>query len=118
MKRRITTTLLLTGSFIVCLAAAANITGKWSTLLKTDDGSEILLTYNFKADGDKLTGTISATMGDFPLTNGKIKGDSIFFTVTYNGNDIPNSGRCYTDSIALNTKINDMSFHTVLKPAK
>jgi hypothetical protein len=47
-------------------------------------------TFNFKADGDKLTGTVSGRQGDVAIADGKISGDSISFTVKmeYGGNSV------------------------------
>jgi hypothetical protein len=45
-------------------------------------GSTLGLTFNFKIDGDKLTGFISTGGGDLPISDVKVKDDEISFTVT------------------------------------
>ncbi len=46
------------------------------------------ITMNLKAEGDKLTGTVNGRMGDTPISDGKIDGDNVSFTVVreFNGN--------------------------------
>jgi hypothetical protein len=41
-------------------------------------------------DGDKVTGTVANQRGENPISDGKISGDDISFTVklSFNGNDI------------------------------
>ena len=47
-------------------------------------------TFNFKADGEKLTGSVTTPRGENPITDGKIQGDDISFTQTleFGGNQI------------------------------
>jgi hypothetical protein len=63
-------------------ALAAGITGKWVAQVPGRDGQTRETTFNFKADGDKLTGTISGRGQDINITNGKISGDTVTFVVT------------------------------------
>ena len=44
----------------------------------------------FKAEGETLTGTVTGRQGDVPITDGKIAGDNISFTVVMNfqGNEV------------------------------
>jgi len=60
------------------------VTGKWTATMQGRNGQTREVTYNFKADGDKLTGTVSAPNGDRTIENGKISGDDISFTMTAN----------------------------------
>jgi hypothetical protein len=48
---------------------------------------------NLKADGDKLTGTVTSPRGDSDITDGKIDGDNISFKVVreFNGNQMTSS---------------------------
>jgi len=47
-------------------------------------------TFTFKADGDKLAGSMTGPQGEVQLQEGKIAGDQISFSTTLNfgGNDI------------------------------
>ena len=113
MKRKLFTTLLLTCCIAFCIAAI-DPSGKWKGVLKTDDGNDYPVAYTFKADGDKLSGNVITPVGDLPIADGKIKGDSIYFNVEFNGGDIPNNGKCYADSIAINAVVGGTVYHTIL----
>jgi hypothetical protein len=75
---------------VAALAAAADLTGKWVAQVPGRDGQTRETTFNFKAEGEKLTGTVSGRQGDNPISDGKIKGDEISFTVVANfqGNEV------------------------------
>jgi len=74
----------------ITLAWAADINGKWIAQVPGRDGQTREMTFNFKVEGDKLTGTVSGRQGDTPISDGKISGDEISFTVTSNfgGNEV------------------------------
>jgi hypothetical protein len=115
MKRSLIITLLLACSIMACLAAVNSITGTWTTTMKPGDGSEFAVTYTFKADGNKFTGNVAfPNNNNFPVTDGVIKGDSISFTVGLNGHNIPNNGRLYADSIALDIAMMGKKYHHTL----
>lgn len=82
--------LMLTAAlvFITGTALAADVTGKWQAEMQGRDGAKRTTTFNLKADGDKLTGTVSNPMGDREISEGKIDGDNISFVVNveFNGN--------------------------------
>jgi hypothetical protein len=69
---------------------AADVTGKWVAQVPGRDGQTRETTFNFKVDGDKLGGTVSGRQGDVPLADGKVQGDDLSFTTTFNfqGNDV------------------------------
>jgi hypothetical protein len=66
------------------LAWAADVNGKWTAQVPGRDGQTRELTFNFKAEGEKLTGTMSGQRGDSEIAEGKINGDQISFTVKIN----------------------------------
>ena len=72
------------------MAWAADIDGKWTAQVPGRNGQTREQTFTFKAEGDKLTGTASGMQGDNPISDGKISGDEISFTVkvSFNGNDV------------------------------
>jgi hypothetical protein len=76
--------------WLVVAAAAADISGKWSGDMPTRGGEMTPTTFTFKADGDKLTGSMTGPQGEVQLQEGKIAGDQISFTTTLNfgGNDV------------------------------
>jgi hypothetical protein len=61
---------------------AADISGKWVAQVPGRDGQTRETTFNFKASGDSLTGTVSGRGGDINIANGKISGNTITFTVS------------------------------------
>jgi hypothetical protein len=69
---------------------AADVNGKWVAQIPGRDGQTRETTFNFKAEGDKLTGTMSGRQGDIQIADGKISGDDISFTATvsFGGNEI------------------------------
>lgn len=62
-------------------AVAADVNGKWVSEMKTRDGQVRTSTFEFKADGEKLTGTVSGARGSAEISEGKISGDDISFVV-------------------------------------
>jgi hypothetical protein len=63
------------------VAAAADISGNWSGTMQMGD-NPISLTYAFKQDGDKVTGTVTTPQGQaIPLSDGKIAGEKLSFYV-------------------------------------
>src|SRR5262245_38332736 len=74
----------------VSLAWAADLDGKWTAQVPGPGGQTREQTFTFKVEGDKLTGTASGRQGDNPISDGKISGDEISFTVkvNFNGNDV------------------------------
>ncbi len=62
------------------LLYAADITGTWTGTMIAGD-NPIPLTYNFKQDGAKLTGTVTGPNGDLRLDDGKVDGDKVSFSV-------------------------------------
>ena len=73
---------IVTASLFLCFsfaALAADVTGKWTAQVPSRQGGPRSKAFNFKADGDKLTGTISGRQGDIAIADGKISGDTICF---------------------------------------
>ncbi len=64
--------------FTAALALAVDVTGKWSATVVLEAGSGNP-TFEFKQDGEKLTGAYKGQFGEAPLT-GTVKGDKIEFT--------------------------------------
>jgi hypothetical protein len=75
--------------FVVSVQAA-DVTGKWIGQVPGRGGQIRETTFNFKADGDKLTGTVSGPQGDVALSDGKVQGDDVSFNVVMNfqGNEV------------------------------
>jgi opacity protein-like surface antigen len=77
-------------AILVAVVQAADVTGKWTGAVPTRDGGTRESTFNFKQDGEKLTGTMTGPQGDIELKDGTVKGDDVAFNValSFNGNDV------------------------------
>ncbi len=82
---------------VICLfllaavaAFAADVTGKWTAQVPGRGGQTREMTFNLKADGANLTGTITTQRGDADIADGKIDGDQISFsqTMDFGGNSV------------------------------
>jgi hypothetical protein len=67
---------------------AADVDGKWSGTIDTPTGS-YQQAFTFKADGSKLTGTLSVGGTETPIDNGKIADNNITFSVMLNYGPMP-----------------------------
>ena len=63
---------------LACAAFAADISGAWEFNVETPQGSGTP-SFEFKQDGEKLSGTYSGMFGKAPLS-GTVKGDQVDFT--------------------------------------
>ena len=92
-------------------AFAADVTGTWTTSMQTPDGNSFQLTFNFKQDGDKLTGTVQGPQGDpLDISNGKVDGDKFTFDVSINGMTIHHDCTVDGDTIKMSTKSDSGDF--------
>ena len=86
-------TLSLTGALALAatlVVHAADITGKWTAQVPGRDGQMMDQTFDFKVDGEKLTGSVTTPRGDLPITDGSVKGDTVAFTnvANFNGTEV------------------------------
>ena len=87
---RILRTLICSLGLFAAAAFAADVTGKWTGDMPGRGGDTTPTTFTFKAEGDKLTGSMTGPQGDIAIKDGKIAGDQISFNTTleFNGNSI------------------------------
>jgi hypothetical protein len=108
--------LMCTGAAIFVLlsatfALAADVTGAWTGQAPGPNGESFQLTFTFKQDGAKLTGTVAVPQGPpLDISNGKMDGDKISFDVSFNGTTIKHDGVVNGDEIKLNSKSDDPNF--------
>ena len=95
--------------FYLCLATILvmiigcnekDINGKWKGEMQTPNGP-FELTYDFKVIGDSLTGTVSSAMGELPISNGKVNGETFSFDVNVNGMTLSQQCTVMSDSISM-----------------
>jgi len=118
MKRKTLITAALMCFVTVCLAAIADLNGKWLGSLKDPDGNDHPIHLVFKVDGDKLTGTAQADGDPLNIEEGKVNGNDFSFKVTDpSGTIIPVDGKYVTagDSLSLNFEQGGGKFHITLK---
>lgn len=109
LKKSLTAILAITLLAFGTAVQAADATGTWSwTRPGRNGGAEQKVTLKLKADGEKLTGTLSSPGRDGQATetaiaDGKVKGDEVSFTVTreFNNNKMVSkySGKVNADTI-------------------
>lgn len=72
--------LLIVGlGFLAATVSAADVGGKWIGDVNTPDGQSISLTFTFKLDGGKVTGTVTGPTGDIDISDGKMDGETLQF---------------------------------------
>lgn len=91
--------------------AAPDATGSWTGEVQTPDGNTMQLTFTFKQDGEKLTGSVQGPQGDpMDISEGKVDGDKISFDTSFNGTTIVHEGTIGNDEIKLTAKASDGNF--------
>jgi hypothetical protein len=68
----------------VSLALAADVSGAWTAQTPSMDGSTNTTTFDLRADGKRLAGTVKMTSGSYPILDGTVDGDTIRFHITVN----------------------------------
>jgi hypothetical protein len=105
--------------------AATDVSGTWTGEFSgPDGGSGFQITFTFRQDGDKLTGTVLGPQGDpIAISDGTVNGDKISFKVSFNGMTITHEGTVNAagDEIKLTSKSDQGDFpggEMTLKRAK
>jgi len=118
MKKLFSLSLILLCCVFAAFAASASLNGEWHGTLKVDDDTQYPLQYDFKVEGNKLTGTAKGPTGDLPIVNGELHGSDFTFTVTLQKMTLVHSGKFYPDSVSLDIACQDKEAHTVLTRGK
>jgi hypothetical protein len=109
-------------AMLVAAAACfgADVDGKWTGTMATPNG-DVPVNFAFKAEGDKLTGTTGGPGGDIAIANGKVDGDKISFSVTFDFGGMPftmnYSGAVTKDQIKFTIDIFGMPVELLVKRA-
>jgi hypothetical protein len=106
MKKLLCLCAALAMAFCTATAFAADVTGTWTgDMAGGPSGDTNHITFTFKQDGAKLTGTIAGPQGDpMEISDGKVDGDKLSFSITFNGMTIKHEGVISGDEIKLTTK--------------
>lgn len=106
-------------SFSFCIPYFLDMSGKWSGFMRIPTGDSIKVTYDFKVDGQILTGNVQGPDGTVDITDGKII-DSLFsFTVSGAAEgEVHQTGKYYGDSVSTDLVIHSVKFHLKLTRMK
>lgn len=74
-------TLLLLAAAAALPCFAADVTGKWTAQVPGRDGAAQETTFAFKQDGEKLSGSVTSPRGERAISDGKVTGDSLSFSI-------------------------------------
>jgi hypothetical protein len=88
MTRRILFATAVLCAIFAGAALASDISGNWTGTLQAGD-NPVALTFEFKQDGEKLTGTVTGPGGPLALNDGKVTGDKISFYMQTDMNGSP-----------------------------
>ena len=93
-------------------ALAADVTGTWISLVKAapPNGNDLLLTFVFKQEEAKLTGTVATPDETANISNGKVDGDKISFVATFSVSTFTYEGTIAGDEIRLTVKSDNPDF--------
>ncbi|MDB5112422.1 MAG: hypothetical protein JWR67_3536 [Mucilaginibacter sp.] len=133
MKRILVSAVLFFMVITVC--RAATIDGVWKGYIE----GQYNLTLTLKTEGANLTGTfalidnnpksenpddagytpyVAAQMGKNVITEGKVDGNNITFTTTFNGKPLVYKGTIVDDKLVLTTTFGSQNVKATLKQAK
>jgi hypothetical protein len=105
-------TLAVAAAFLLPLAApaASPIDGSWKGSFAAADGSgEFTLTFTFKVDGDKVTGSVEGANGPAPIVSGSIKDNAFEFKVDVNGTTVDHKCTVSGDKIDMTFTFGDQA---------
>jgi len=89
MRMRILAIFVLTLA-LVSVSFAQGINGTWKGQRPGRDGAMMDVTFKFVADGEKLSGSTTMRDNEIPISDGKISGNDLSFTVKmeFGGNSV------------------------------
>jgi hypothetical protein len=100
---------------------AADVDGKWTGSIPTPNG-DFQQSFTFKAEGTKLTGSLSIMGMETPISDGKIDGNNISFSITLDFGGmaftLSYTGIVSPDEIKLSGDAGGMPFQLVVKKVK
>ncbi|WP_207422879.1 hypothetical protein [Desertivirga brevis] len=101
----------------MCMSFVSDLTGVWKGTVKVPSGEDVEITYHLKAEGEKLTGVITAATGDeIDIQEGQIKGNDFSFKLDFGSNNVLQAkGKLYADSIVVKSQIKSYTIQNTFK---
>lgn len=96
MKKSFLAALIAVSAFT--MSHAQGISGKWKTSLESPQGS-MELSFTYKVDGTKLTGTTTSPMGSQEIKNGKVTENEFYYEIDLMGNVAKFNGKLDKDDV-------------------
>jgi len=91
--RHLVPLILLLLASTASLSAATDLTGTWTTQVRTPEGLTIPVTVSLRQSGEVLTGSVAAPMAaPVSIDNGRVVGNKLSFTLLINGITVTNKG--------------------------
>jgi hypothetical protein len=103
MKKSFLAALIAVSAFTMS-SHAQGISGKWKTSLEGPQGS-MELSFTYKVDGAKLSGTTNSPMGSQEIKNGKVTENEFYYEIDMMGNVAKFNGKLDKDIIKLTVKM-------------
>ena|ERR1017187_8486590 len=99
------------------LAFGADVTGKWKASYDTQNGPREVR-FTFQVSDGKLTGTAGGSQGETPISDGKVDGDKISFTVVTDQWTAVITGTVSGDDLKLTAQVGERSIELAAKRVK
>jgi len=87
---------------LACLAADLTGTYKGSVFYQ---GNNLDITYKLKAEGEKLSGSITSEYGELPLFDGKVTGNDFTYKIDIGNGPMESKGVFMGDSIVITSNL-------------
>jgi hypothetical protein len=104
------------------ISFAGDVSGKYKTSFTTPDGQTREGTMTLKAEGEKLTGSVSGRQSEVEIQEGKVSGDDVSFVVIRNfgGNEVKINykGKVTGNDIKFTVDFGQGSFEMTAKKAE
>jgi hypothetical protein len=99
------------------LAFGADVTGKWKCSYDTDNGPR-QVTFTFQLADGKLTGTAASPQGEVPISDAKVDGDDVSFTVLTDNFKAVLNGIVSGDDLKLTALVGERKMELAAKRVK
>lgn len=95
-------------AFLASCAFAADVAGKWKATAQSPNG-QMDIVFVFKVAGGVVTGTATGPMGEVPMSDVKVDGDNISFTVDAGDMKIVHKGTVSGNEMKLKVEMGDQT---------